>query len=111
MTNVLLALALARIIAGETPTCDAPAKIAVANVMQNRIEAGIPGGWFGDADPTAVDLTVAWLLVRGRLPQIAPGGLYAIGPGDKARMPWLQGRAPLISFICPATRVSVYGAP
>lgn len=108
MTNVLLVLALARIIAGETPTCDVDAKIAVANVMQNRVEAGISGGWYGDANPTAVDLAVAWLAVRGRLPQIASGGLYAIGPGDKESMDWLHGQTPLLSFACPATWVEIY---
>lgn len=90
MTQLLLALALARIIAGETPGCPTDAKFAVAHVWANRIEAGITGGWFGDADPAPTDVQVA--LTFTALPDPTAGALYAIGPGDAAKMPWLETR-------------------
>ena len=109
MTKLLLILAMARIIAGEAPGCPLEAKVAVANVMQNRERAGISGGWYGDREPEAADLAVAWLAVNGRLPQIAPDALYAIGPGDKAKMPWLAGMEPQMGFACAGTRIDLYG--
>lgn len=75
---------LARIIAGETPTCGLAAKLAVANVYQNRLDAGIAGGWSGDADPTALDTAVAALFRS--LPDPTDGALYAIGYGDRERI-------------------------
>lgn len=75
---------LARIIAGETPTCGLAAKLAVANVYQNRLDAGIAGGWSGDADPTAVDIKAARMF--SSLPDLTGGALYAIGHGDRERI-------------------------
>lgn len=75
---------LARIIAGETPTCGLAAKLAVAHVYQNRLEAGIAGGWSGDADPTDLDMATA-LLFRS-LPDPTGGARYAIGHGDRERI-------------------------
>lgn len=94
MRSLLLALALARIIAGETPTCDTPAKVAVAQVYANREQAGIVGGWYGDADPTATDLAVA--LTWQTWPDLVDGAIYAIGYGDRERVEasgnnWLAG--------------------
>lgn len=109
MSKLLLILAMARIIAGEAPACPLEAKIAVANVMQNRTAAGITGGWYGDREPEAADIAVAWLAAQGRLPQLAPDALYAIGPGDKAKMPWLAGTEPALSFACPGTWIELYG--
>ena len=109
MTKLFLILAMARIIAGEAPACPLEAKVAVANVMQNRERAGIAGGWYGDREPGAADLAVAWLAAHDRLPQLAPDALYAIGPGDKARMPWLAGAEPALSFACPGTWIELYG--
>ena len=75
---------LARIIAGETPTCGLAAKLAVANVYQNRLDAGIVGGWSGDADPTYLDMAVAELFRS--IPDPTGGALYAIGHGDRDRI-------------------------
>ena len=59
-THYYSALLLARIIAGEAVGCPFEAKVAVAHVYENRIEAkGIEGGWFGDADPTLTDQLAA----------------------------------------------------
>lgn len=101
MRSLLVALELARVLAGETPGCEAQAKFAAAHVFANRMEAGIAGGWFGDADPTATDLTVA--LVWREVPDPTDGALFFIGPGDGARMPWLQRRTG--RWVCPGTWV------
>lgn len=90
MRTLLLALALARIVAGETPTCGFEAKVAAVQVYRNRQTAGIEGGWFGDADPGPDD----WLAVRwaSQMPDLVDGALFFIGPGDRRRMPWLRER-------------------
>ena len=49
MNPLTFVLVLARLIAGEAGVCDIDAKLAVAHVNANRIEAGIVGGWYGDA--------------------------------------------------------------
>lgn len=77
-------MGLARTIAGETPTCGMAAKLAVAHVYHNRLEAGIAGGWAGDSDPTAADLAIA--LVWDKVPDPTGGALYAIGYGDRERI-------------------------
>lgn len=90
MRTLLLALALARIVAGETPGCPIEAKIAAVQVAENRIAAGIDGGWFGDAEPALEDwLAVEWAAAA---PDLVYGALYFIGPGDAERMPWLRER-------------------
>jgi hypothetical protein len=52
---LVVLVSLAWIIAGETPGCPLPAKIAAAQVYANRVEAGIEGGWFGWARPGPLD--------------------------------------------------------
>lgn len=104
---LLAALTLARILAGETPGCPAAAKVSVANVAMNRVDAGISGGWFGDANPATIDVMIAWLAVNDRLPRLT-SGLYAIGPGDKARMPWLSDMQADIHFDCVGTFIDIY---
>lgn len=86
MTALLWVVILARIIAGEAPGCPMEAKIAVAHVWYNRIEAGIEGGWFGDRDPTAEDLIAAATFLRYDDP--TDGALYMLGPGDLEKVPW-----------------------
>lgn len=90
MRAFLLALALARIVAGETPGCPFEAKVAAVQVFQNRQAAHIEGGWFGDGDPGPDD----WAAVQwaGEMPDLVDGALFFIGPGDQRRMPWLQER-------------------
>jgi hypothetical protein len=90
LTTIIIALALARIMAGETPGCPVEAKVAIGHVYHNRITAGVDGGWFGDAEPTALDTQVA--LTWHAWPDPTDGALYAIGPGDAAKMPWLKTR-------------------
>ena len=84
MTNLLLALALARIIAGEAPGCPIDAKLAVANVHSRNAV------WFGDAAPTALDLYVAMHWREYDDP--TGGAVYLIHPDDRSRMPWLVER-------------------
>lgn len=81
MTNLLAALALAAIIAGEAPGCSAEAKLAVANVHSRNAV------WYGDAQPTALDLYVA--LNWQQYPDPTHGATYLIHPTDRERMPWL----------------------
>jgi len=90
ISTLLLIIELARVLAGETPGCPVEAKIAAAHVAANRIEAGIEGGWFGDADPEQVDIAVS--VYWNRFPDPTDGALYFIGPGDAVKMPWLQER-------------------
>lgn len=88
-------MGMARTIAGETPTCGAAAKLAVAHVYGNREVAGIVGGWNGDRDPTALDMAIA--LVWDQVPDPTGGAIYAIGYGDRERIEaagqgnWLAG--------------------
>jgi len=84
MTNLLAALALAAIIAGEAPGCSAEAKLAVANVHSRNAV------WYGDAQPTALDLYVA--LNWQNYPDPTHGATYLIHPTDRERMPWLAER-------------------
>jgi len=92
---------MARIVAGETPGCSFHAKVAAVQVAANRAEAGITGGWFGDAEPGPLDLmAVTW---AHRLPDVVGDALYFIGPGDAARMWWLQERTG--RWVCPGTWV------
>lgn len=91
MRTILSILALARVIAGETTGCPLEAKVAVAHVHANRIERNIAGGWFGDADPTTADMAVA--LVWRELPDPSRGAVFAIGPGDFAKVERFVGPA------------------
>lgn len=85
LQTILAFLALARIIAGETSGCPMEAKIAVAHVASRNAV------WFGDADPTAADLAVA--LVWHELPDPSRGAVFAIGPGDFAKVERFVGPA------------------
>lgn len=101
MRGLVLGLALAAIVAGETPGCPFEAKAAAVQVASNRAAAGIEGGWFGEAEPGPLDV----LAVRRApsLPDLVGGALYFIGPGDAARMPWLVERTG--RWVCPGTWV------
>lgn len=104
--TILLALQLARVIAGETPGCPVEAKLAVAHVAANRVEQGIVthplDGWFGNADPEPIDLIVA--LHWRSTPDPTGGAIWMLGPGD--RLPWTKERTG--RWECPATWVEAY---
>ena len=92
---------MARVVAGETPGCSFEAKVAAVQVAMNRAEAGIDGGWFGDAEPGPLDvMAVLWAPV---LPDVVAEALYFIGPGDAGRMPWLRMRTG--RWVCAGTWV------
>ena len=95
---------LARVIAGETPGCPWDAKVAAAHVHANRLEAGIEGGWFGDAEPGMDDWLAAtwWRYVEDP----TGGALFFIGPGDRERMPWLRMRVG--RWLCAGTWVEAW---
>jgi hypothetical protein len=98
LTNLLLALALARIIAGEAPGCDITAKLAVANVhSRNQV-------WFGDAEPTALDVWVA--LNWQKHPDPTGGAAYLIHPTDRVRMPWLVEQT--AAWTCSGTELEAW---
>ena len=71
---------LARLIAGEAGTCDIDAKLAIAHVHNNRAQANIIGGWYGDAEPTRIDLLIAkyWALY----PDSTEGALFLFSNTD-----------------------------
>ncbi len=97
----LLVASLAFVVAGETPGCPWPAKVALVQVYANRAAAGIEGGWFGWAEPDAVDVLAAqW---GAALPDLVDGALFFIGPGDASRMPWLSERTG--RWVCDGTWV------
>ena len=98
MTNILLALALARIIAGEAPGCPIEAKLAVANVHSRNVI------WFGDAEPTALDVWAA--LNWQQFPDPTSGAVYLIHPADRERMPWLVERT--AAWTCSATELEAW---
>ena len=98
MTNIILALALARIIAGEAPGCPVEAKLAVAHVHSRNAV------WFGDAEPTAIDI---WAAVNWQQhPDPTGGAVYLIHPDDRARMPWLVERT--ASWTCEGTALEAW---
>ncbi len=101
MGEFVSVLALAAILAGETPGCAFDAKIAAVQVMENRTAAGIEGGWFGRGEPTVDD----WLAVQwaSDWPDLVDGALYFIGPGDAERMDWLAERTG--RWVCDGTWV------
>lgn len=94
-------MTLAAILAGETPGCSLEAKIAGAQVYENRLAAGLEGGWFAQAEPQRLDVTAA--LVAPMWPDLVDGALFFIGPGDAERMPWLSERTG--RWVCPGTWV------
>ncbi len=98
MTNLLLALALARVIAGEAPGCPIDAKLAVANVHSRNAV------WFGDAAPAAIDLYVALRWQDYADP--TGGAAYLIHPTDRVRMPWLVEQT--AAWTCPGTALEAW---
>lgn len=95
---LLAALALARILAGETPGCPVEAKVAAAHVHSRNVV------WFGDGEPTATDLAVA--LVWRSWPDPTDGAGFFVGPGDARRMPWLRERTG--RWVCDGTWVEAW---
>lgn len=93
--------ALVVTLAGETPGCSLEAKVATAQVYANRLQIGIEGGWFAKGEPAPDDVTAAML--ADSWPDLVDGALYMIGPGDRARMPWLEQRTG--RWECPGTFV------
>ncbi len=104
MRAFLTALELARVLSGETPGCPIDAKIAVAQVWQARQDAGIVGGWFGYDDPTTTDMAVA--LTWQAWPDLVGDALYAVGPGDADKMPWLKH--PTGHWECDGTTITTW---
>jgi len=101
MLALMEALALARIIAGETPGCSFEAKLAVAHVAQRNAV------WYGDAEPGAWDLAAA--LWWRRYPDPTDGAQFLLGPGDAERLaPWLGERTG--RWVCPGTFVESWTA-
>lgn len=98
MTNLIAALALAAIIAGEAPGCPIDAKLAVAHVAQRNAV------WYGSAEPTALDWYVALNWQQHADP--TGGARYLIHPTDRERMPWLEQRTAV--FTCPGTRLEAW---
>lgn len=101
MSVVVAIYLLARLVAGEAGTCGLDGKLAVANVALNRAAAGIDGGWYGDAEPTAVDLAVA--TYAKQLNDITHGAIFLFSDDD-LRLPAVQqivaGRVPTGVFRC-----------
>lgn len=98
MTELLAALALAAIIAGEAPGCPIEAKLAVAHVhSRNDV-------WYGNAEPTAADLYVA--LHWQEYDDPTGGAVFLIGPGDAARMTGLGDMT--ARFECDGTWLEAY---
>ena len=110
MKELLIALQLARVIAGETSGCSLEAKLAVAWVADNRVRQGVVQewreGWYGDADPDPADVAVA--LIWPALPDPTEGAIYLIGPDDRARMPWLANLTLSNRWECPGTHLEAY---
>ena len=98
MSNLLAALALAAIIAGEAPGCSAEAKLAVANVHSRNAV------WYGDAQPTALDLYVA--LNWQQYPDPTGGAAFLVHPDDVQRMPWLVERT--AAWTCAGTALEAW---
>jgi hypothetical protein len=94
-------LSLARIIAGEAGVCDIDGRLAVAHVHQNRIAAGMPGGWYGDDVPSPVDLAIA--MNYRSMDDPTDGALYLFSRTD-AQLEQVReiigGQEPTAQFYC-----------
>lgn len=101
MLALMEALALARVIAGETPGCGFEAKLAVAHVAQRNAV------WYGDAEPGALDLAAA--LWWSRWPDPTDGALFLLGPGDAAKLAGHLGER-TGRWVCPGTFVESWRA-
>ena len=98
LSTLIASLALAAIIAGETPGCPFEAKLAVAHVAQRNPV------WYGNAEPTASDRLAA--LTWSQYPDPTDGALFLIGPGDAAKMAYLGKRT--ARFECNGTWLEAY---
>jgi len=98
MSNLLAALALAAVIAGEAPGCPLDAKLAVAHVAQRN------DVWYGSAEPTALDLFVA--LNWQHYPDPTGGAAFLVHPDDVQRMPWLVERT--AAWTCAGTALEAW---
>ena len=111
MKELLIALQLARVIAGEAPSgCPMAAKAAVARVADNRVQQGVVQewreGWYGDRDPETIDVVVA-LLWRS-VPDPTSGATNLIGPHDKKLMPWIADMEITNRWECAGTSLEAY---
>lgn len=98
MRNLLLALELARILAGETPTCPIEAKISAAYVWEvNKV-------WYAEGEPTALDYYVA--LNYTKHPNPTPNAKFFVSPADVKNMPFLGDM--LQEWVCIDTTVRAY---
>lgn len=98
MKNLLLVLELARILAGETPTCPIEAKVSAAYVWEeNKV-------WYGNSEPTALDLYVAFNYTK--YPNPTPGAKFFVSPTDVKNMPFLNDI--LEEWVCIDTTVRAY---
>lgn len=98
LTNILLLLELARIIAGETPGCPLQAKIAVGHVHSRNAV------WYGRATPSALDWYAA--LNWQNYPDPTHGAGHLIHPDDRDRMPWLTKQT--AAWTCAHTAVEAW---
>lgn len=98
MTNLLAALALAAVIAGEAPGCPLEAKLAVAHVAQRNAV------WYGSAEPTALD----WYVALNWQDYADPtgGAAFLIHPTDRSRMPWLVEQT--AAWTCASTELEAW---
>ena len=92
------AMVLAGIIAVEATGCPVAAQVAIAQVYDNRAQAGIVGGWADPVQPAADQVAIA--LTWQQWPDLVDGAIYAIGPGDKAKLAWLAGQHPVARWQC-----------
>lgn len=98
MKNLLLILELARILAGETPTCPIEAKISAAYVWEvNKV-------WYANKEPTALDYYVAFNYTK--YPNPTPGAKFFVNKTDVKNMPFLGDM--LQEWICTGTTVRAY---
>jgi hypothetical protein len=83
MTWLFTALTLAHVISGEASVCPEEAKLAVAHVYHNRLDAGMVGGWYGYDMPTTEDLRIA--LTWHERPDPTHGAVYLVSAQDMTR--------------------------
>jgi hypothetical protein len=104
LSNLILAISitLAQVIAGEAgDLCGLSGKLAVAHVWQNRIDAGIAGGWYGNAQPTPTDYLVAEMFRK--LPDPTRGATFLINTHDAQKpsvQAWLFDKQLTARFTC-----------
>ena len=98
MKELLVALQLARILAGETPGCPVEAKISAAHVYQ------VNDVWYGDANPQPADIWIAFNWSKTKNP--TPGAQYFVSPADVKKMPFLKKM--LREWHCKGTTVRAY---